>query len=160
MRLPIFARIRAFFARDQYSFWWNEFTDRDKELSRLSTRQLAQELNKARTNKDGEEQIIIEHLLSQRLAQMQSNASWGSGVLGFIGAIIGAALSVSMSSAFQERHEQIKCVCECANYGTVQKPIQRPVQVELPKIPSGNITDIPGKKHEQAEGQPKRNGNP
>ena len=97
MRHSLLVRIKAFFARDKYSFWWNELTDRDKKLAALSTRGLAGKLQDASTLRDAEEVIVIEHMLSQRLAEIQTKAAWGASILGFVGAILGASLSVALT---------------------------------------------------------------
>ena len=148
MRHTLLLRIKAFFARDKYSFWWNELTDRDKELASLSTRELAGELQNARTNRDAEEEILIEHILSQRLAEIQSKATWGAAVLGFVGAILGAALSVALTKIFDDKNE---CISGNTNNHSSQQVISRQIQIDPAKSPSGNVIDIPSKNHEQGK---------
>jgi hypothetical protein len=148
MRHSLWVRTKAFFARDKYSFWWSEFTARDKELASLSTRELAGELLIARTRRDAEEKILIEHMLSQRLAEIQSKATWGAAVLGFIGAILGASLSVAITKILDDNNE---CVGSNANYHSSPQVISRPIQIDPAKTPSRNVIDIPSKNQEQGK---------
>ena len=145
MRHSLLIRIKAFFERDKYSFWWNELTDRDKYLASLSTRELAGELRDARTQRNSEEEIVIEHMLGQRLSEIQTKATWGAAILGFIGALIGAALSVGLTNTFDENNE---CVDASANNHTAQQIISTQVQINSAKTPSGASIDIPRKNHE------------
>ncbi|MDO9365662.1 MAG: hypothetical protein Q7T58_04850 [Methylotenera sp.] len=93
--IPLYVHIKGLFARDKQAFWFNHFTDEEKELRRMDAWQLAKVIHEADVHKNNsEKRIVAEHLLNVRLAQIQSKASWGSGVLGFVGAIIGAVLSV------------------------------------------------------------------
>lgn len=102
MRIPLSVRMQAFFARDKDAFWWSHFTDEEKELRRMDVWQLAGVLEEAAVRPGMEKKrIVAEHMLSVRLAQIQAKASWGSGILGFGGAIVGAALSVALASAWQ-----------------------------------------------------------
>jgi len=100
-KIPISVRIRALFARDKEAFWWNHFTDEEKKLREMDVWELAQVINEARVHNlasEAEKLIVAEHMLNVRLAKIQATASWGSGLLGFIGAILGAALSVSLTT--------------------------------------------------------------
>lgn len=146
MRHSLLVRIKAFLARDKYSFWWNELTDRDKELAVLSTRDLAGVLRDARTRRDAEEEIVIEHMLSQRLAEIQSKATWGASVLGFIGAILGASLSVAMTEILDDQNE---CVGTNSNHHPSHQVISRSIQIDPAESPAGNVIDVPRKNNVQ-----------
>ncbi|HCJ50848.1 MAG TPA: hypothetical protein DHV67_03185 [Gallionella sp.] len=148
MRHSLLVRIKAFFARDKYSFWWNELTDRDKKLAALSTRGLAGKLQDASTLRDAEEVIVIEHMLSQRLAEIQTKAAWGASILGFVWAILGASLSVALTEMLNDKNE---CITASTNNHSGQQVKSRPIQVDAAKPPSGSAVDIPIKNHEQGK---------
>ena len=97
MRIPLSVRLKAIFARDKNEFWHGHFTAEERELRALDVWQLASVINEATVRHKTERRIVAEHMLSARLAQIQSRASWGSGVLGFAGAIIRAALTDAMT---------------------------------------------------------------
>lgn len=97
MRIPLSVRLKAIFARDKNEFWWNHFTDEERELREVNVSQLASVINEATVRHNTERRIDAKYMLSARLAQIQSRASWGSGVLGFTGAIIRAALTDAMT---------------------------------------------------------------
>ena len=95
MHIPLSTRIRAMFARDEEAFWWSHFTDDEKKLARMDVWQLAGVIEEAKV-RTGQERlrIVAEHMLAVRLAKIQASASWGSGILGFVGALIGAVHSI------------------------------------------------------------------
>lgn len=102
--IPLSVRIRALFSRDKEAFWWNHFTDEEMKLRRMDVWGLAKIINEARVRNlagEAEKLIVAEHMLNVRLARIQATASWGSGVLGFAGATIGAALSIALTMALQ-----------------------------------------------------------
>lgn len=112
--IPLSVRIKALFARDKGAFWWNHFTDEEKKLRRMDVWELAKVINEARVRNlagEAEKLIVAEQMLNVRLAKIQATASWGSGVLGFVGAIIGAAISVALTMAFQSSKE-VPCAPE------------------------------------------------
>lgn len=103
MKIPLTVRIQAFFARDEYAFWWSHFTDEEKKLARMDMWELAGVIEEANVRGMEKKRIVAEHMLGVRLAQIQAKASWGSGLLGFVGAIVGAGLSVALASAWQQQ---------------------------------------------------------
>lgn len=105
-KTPLLVRIRAFFARDKEAFWWDHYTDEEMKLRRMDVWELAAVINEARVRNlagEAERLIVAEHMLNVRLAKIQASASWGSGVLGFAGAILGAAVSVTLTMLLSER---------------------------------------------------------
>ena len=71
MRIPLSVKIRSFFARDKDEFWWNHFTDEEKELRRMDVWQLAKVINEGRVRNlagEAEKIIVAEHMLSERLS--------------------------------------------------------------------------------------------
>jgi hypothetical protein len=155
---PLSVRIRAFFARDKEAFWWNEATNEEKKLRRMDVWQLAKVINEVRVRNlagEAEKLIVAEHLLNVRLAQIQAKASWGSGVLGFVGAIIGAALSVSLALALQSPKD-VPCTPEGANEKqAVTAPVQKlrePIAQPLKDVPGNPVFEV----HPSAQGAVKR----
>lgn len=112
-RIPLSARFRALFARDEHAFWWEHFSDEERELREMDARQLAAALHEAQVRHNNERRILVEHMLSARLAQLQSRASWGSGVLGFGGAVLGAAMTVGLTAALSPSPEPTKVSVRC-----------------------------------------------
>ena len=79
--------------------------------------QLAKVINEARVRNlagEAEKLIVAEHMLNVRLAKIQATASWGSGVLGFVGAIIGAAISITLTMLIQNPKD-VPCAPERAS---------------------------------------------
>lgn len=98
----LLTHLRSLFARDKEAFWWKYFTDEELELQRMDVWQLAAVIEEAKVRPGMEKRrIVAEHMLSQRIALIQAKASWGSGVLGFIGAVVGAALSVALAAVLK-----------------------------------------------------------
>lgn len=115
MTESLFTRIRAFFARDEFAFWWREFTDEEKKLRRMDAWELAKVINKAKVhNNNAEKRIVAEHMLSERLARIQARPTYIAIIAGLIGVVGGAFLT----SALQPAHEPSKCICECQRTGT------------------------------------------
>jgi hypothetical protein len=144
--IPLSVRIRSFFARDKRAFWWDHFTDEEKQLRRMDAWQLATVIHEESIRQTApEKRIVAEHMLNVRLAQIQATASWGSGVLCFVGAIIGAAMSVALTSVLQSPKE-VKCNPERTSEkqavsALVQKqpePIARPPE----NLPSTQIIKV------------------
>ena len=138
MRTPLSIRIRSFFARDKDVFWWDHYTNEEKQLRRMDVWQLAKVINEARIRNlagEAEKLIVAEHMLNVRLAKIQATASWGSGVLGFIGAIIGAALSVTLTMAIQNPKD-VPCTPERASEKQAVTAETKPSNVP----PSPNLT--------------------
>ena len=146
--IPLSVRIRAFFSRDKQAFWWNHFTDEEKQLRRMDVWQLAKVINEARVRNlagESEKLIVAEHMLNVRLAQIQAKASWGSGVLGFVGAIIGAALSVSLTIALQNPKEIPRSIERTSEKQAVAAPVQekwKPIAQPLENMPSNPVVDV------------------
>lgn len=146
MRIPLSVRIKAFFVRDKDAYWWNHFTDEEKALRRMDAWQLAKVIHEESVHQSTpEKRIVAEHLLNMRLAKMQATASWGSGVLGFVGAIIGAALSVALTMALQSPKE-VPCAPErTSEKQAVAAPVQKqrePIAQPLKNVPSNPVVKV------------------
>ncbi|ESS72512.1 hypothetical protein MGMO_54c00010 [Methyloglobulus morosus KoM1] len=151
MSIPLSVRIRSFFARNKYAFWWDHFTDEEKQLRRMDVWELAKVINEARVRNlagEAEKLIVAEHMLNVRLAQIQAKASWGSGVLGFVGAIIGSALSVALTIALQSPQspkEAPSAPERASEKHVVAPPVQsagKPVPQSLKNEPSNKIVEV------------------
>jgi len=87
-------RLKALFARDGYGYWFEHFTDEEKELRRMDSWQLARVIHEETVcPQNPEKQIVAEHMLQVRVAKIQNRATYVSVVVGFIGILVGAALS-------------------------------------------------------------------
>ena len=99
-RFPWRVRLKALFSKDSYEVYFAHLTDREREIREMDIWELAGVIQEARVRPNMEkDRIVAEHLLSARIAQIQSKASWGAGILGFLGAIIGAALAFAFTHA-------------------------------------------------------------
>jgi len=95
MRITFFDRIRALFARDEYGYWFNHFTDEEKELRRMDSWELAKIIHEAIVhNSNHEKRIVAEHMLQVRLVKMQNRAVYVSIIFGLIGVVLGSVLTV------------------------------------------------------------------
>ncbi|MGR6106262.1 MAG: hypothetical protein ACU4EQ_12855 [Candidatus Nitrosoglobus sp.] len=108
MHIPFLARLISFFTRDKYDFWWKYFSDEEKKLKRMDAWQLIEIIQNARQETE-QKCIVAEHMLSIRLARIQSKASWDSGFLGFLGAIISASLSITIANTFYSSNNEGSC---------------------------------------------------
>jgi hypothetical protein len=140
MRIPLSVKIRSFFARDKDEFWWNHFTDEEKELRRMDVWQLAKVINEGRVRNlagEAEKIIVAEHMLSERLARIQARPGHIAIYTGLVGIVGGAFLSASLQS-----NNNIECVCESKKGSSVQQEVEKSIQTK-PAITT--ITDIPDK---------------
>lgn len=93
MRITLVDRIKALFARDEYSYWFKLITDEEKELRRMDSWELAKVIHeKTVSSKNSEKRIVAEHMLQVRLAKIQNRATYVSIVFGLIGVVLGAIL--------------------------------------------------------------------
>jgi len=131
MRVRLTDRVKAFLSSDEESFWFNHFTDEEKALRRMDVWEIASVINKSRANNlasDAEKLIVAEYMLNKRLTQIQAKASWGAGILGFSGAIIGVSLSIMLSQTISNE-------AQCAYEKTSPKQaITRPEKKALKEI--------------------------
>jgi hypothetical protein len=140
MRTTLIDRLRGLFARDKDAYWWNHWTDEEKQLRRMDVWQLAKVINEARVRNlagEAEKLIVAEHMLSERLARIQARPGYMATVAGLIGIVGGAFLT----SALQKPETPLKCACECQNgYASKQNgaaPTQVPVSpVAKPRVPA------------------------
>jgi hypothetical protein len=133
MKFSPWFQIRYFFAKDKYLFVWNEITDEAKELQELSTWQLAELINECeRSSNDATRRTYAEHLLAHRLSQHQAKASWGAGLFGFFGAILGAIISITLAPSIHG-NGQIQYVQPCPQTTTEKQNINHKEQAEKQK---------------------------
>lgn len=158
MHIPLSVRIRGFFARDKDAFWWNHFTDEEKKLRRMDVWELAKVINDARVRNlagEAEKLIVAEYMLNMRLAKIQATASWGSGVLGFVGAIIGSALSVALMLALQNPKETPSSPERAGEKQSVAAPVQKqrePIAQPLKNMPSNPVVEVTPSEHAAING--------
>ena len=97
MKFPLSLRIRALFAKDANEVYFAYLNDEERELREKDVWELARLIQEADVRGNmAVKKIVAEHLLSARVAQIQSKASWGAGLLGFLGAVLGAAISFAI----------------------------------------------------------------
>ena len=123
------------------------FSDEEKELRRMDVWQLAA-LIKEPNVRPGIEQkrIVAEHMLNVRLAKIQSKASWGPGVLGFVGAIVGAALSVSLTNVLQTPCQVPHAIQQTIKKQTIAAPVkelQKPLVQPQPQALTHHSSSTP-----------------
>jgi hypothetical protein len=95
MHITFFDRIKALFARDEYSYWFKHITDEEKELRRMDSWELAKVIHEANVqDKNHQKRIVAEHMLQVRLVRMQNRAIYVSIIFGLIGVVLGAVLTV------------------------------------------------------------------
>lgn len=135
MRTTLIDRVKGFFARDKNAYWWDHWTDEEKQLRRMDVWQLAKVINEARVRNlagEAEKLIVAEHMLSERLARIQARPGYIATVAGLAGVVGGAFLT----SALQKHETPPKCVCECPIQQNVAAPIQAPISpVVKPAVP-------------------------
>lgn len=133
MRTTLIDRLKGFFARDKNAYWWDHWTDEEKQLRRMDVWQLANVINEARVRNlagEAEKLIVAEHMLSERLARIQARPGYIATVAGLAGVVGGAFLT----SALQKPEAPPKCVCECPVQQTVAAPTQVPAA--KPAVPA------------------------
>lgn len=127
MRITLATRIRSLFARDKYSFWWNEITDEEKELARMDVWELAavvQQTNQQR-------RVVAEHMLNARLANIQASASKWAGWVSAFGAVLASVASFYLGQLSASKPPEVACTC---NYRNEQQPVEKPVQPPKPFV--------------------------
>ena len=150
MTIPLLTRIKGFISRDKYSFWFNHFTDEEKKLALMDAWQLASIIKDAGVRRDMEQKrIIAEHMLNVRLAKIQATASWGAGILAFVGAIIGASMSVALTSIAHD-NQRSNYEIHIPEKNNNEKHISEPVEdngkkkINPPKaVPSNQVIKVP-----------------
>lgn len=98
MHITFADRLKAILARDKYGFWFKLATDEEKKLRRMDSWELVKIIHEASVCKrQTETGIVAGHILKVRIARIQSRATYVSIAVGFIGVLVGAALSVLLS---------------------------------------------------------------
>ena len=90
MRTKLIDRLKGFFARNKYAYWWCHWTDEEKQLRRMDVWQLAKVINEARIRNlagEAEKLIVAEHMLSERLARIQARPGYIATVAGLVGVV-------------------------------------------------------------------------
>lgn len=132
MRIPLSIRIKALFASDKNAFWWNHFTDEEKELRSMDAWQLAKVIHEADIRKNNaEKRIVAEHLLNVRLANIQASASKWAGWLSAFGAVLASVASFYLGQLSASKPAEVTCTC---NYRNEQQPVEKPVQPPKPSV--------------------------
>ena len=127
MQIPFSVRLRSLFARNKEQFWWNHFTDEERELREMDVMQLAAALNEALVRRNDQRRIVIEHMLGARLARLQAKAAWGAGALGFAGAVLGAGITAAVAAALTPIQEpKIEVTCTCPEAQSPRAPLPAP----------------------------------
>jgi hypothetical protein len=94
MRITWTDRIKARFARDEHGYWFALLSDEERELRRMDSWELAKVLHEESIRPTSpERRIVAEHLLQVRIAKIQTRAIYVGVVFGFIGVLVGAALT-------------------------------------------------------------------
>ncbi|PAU89772.1 hypothetical protein CK507_02565 [Pseudomonas sp. WN033] len=97
MRITWADRIKALFARDEYSYWFALITDEEKELRRMDSWELAKVIHEESVHQTNpERRIVAEHMLQIRVAKIQSRATYVSVVVGFLGVLAGVVLTTAI----------------------------------------------------------------
>lgn len=101
MKLQLATRVKAFISSNPFGVWFDELTDEEKGLKGKTVWELAMIIEDADAGVEAKRnKIVAEHMLNSRLARIQANAAWGSGVLGFLGGIVGGLLSAWVTGGF------------------------------------------------------------
>lgn len=147
MTITLLDRIKSFFARDKNAFWWNHFSDEEKQLRRMSVWQLARVIhNEGPQGSSPEQRIVAEHMLSVRLTNLQTRATHIATISAFIGAI-GAVFLQSLQPPRE-------CECKAHAHGEKQQGVAEPKQKLVPPIIP---LPVPNSNQEQGAKQPKAN---
>jgi hypothetical protein len=96
---PFFQIIRK---KDQFEYFFNEFSDEEKKLIKLTAPELAKEYDIAKNKKDNGRCLLIEHYLSLRLFKLQSRSTLTAAIIASISAIAGGLLTY-LIGAFCQR---------------------------------------------------------
>lgn len=125
MRTTLIDRLKGFFAWDKNAYWWDHWTDEEKQLRRMDVWQLAKIINEARVRNlagEAEKLIVAEHMLSERLARIQARPGYIATVAGLAGVVGGAFLT----SALQKPETPPLCICDC--------PVQKNMATPMPSV--------------------------
>lgn len=95
LKITVWEKFRALFAKNKKGYWFDLYTDEEKELKRMDVWQLAQVIrDESISTGNKERKLVADHMLKVRLARIQSSATYISAVFGLIGVIIGAVITV------------------------------------------------------------------
>lgn len=95
MRITLTDRIRALFSKDEFDYWFKQFTDDEKEILRMDSWELAKVIVEENNhNGNSQKRIIAEHMLQVRLIKLQNRATYISMFVGFAGIALGSFLTI------------------------------------------------------------------
>ena len=100
MKFTVWERVQGFVSRNPEEYWFNKFTDEERRLKKMDVWQLAEVIrDESISSGRAERKVVAEYMLQQRLAKIQSNATFlgalTSAIFGLGGVIIGALLTTS-----------------------------------------------------------------
>ncbi len=98
LKITMWERFRGFVSRNPEEYWFNHFTDEEKKLRKMDVWELAKVIcDGSISSQRDERKIVAEYMLQQRLAKIQSNATYvsalTSAIFGVVGVIVGALLN-------------------------------------------------------------------
>lgn len=141
MRTKLIDRLKGFFARNKYAYWWCHWTDEEKQLRRMDVWQLAKVINEARVRNlagEAEKLIVAEHMLSERLARIQARPGYIATVAGLIGVVGGAFLT-----SFLQKPETLpQFACDCPVQQNTVSQISPVSSVVKPAVPEVGATQV------------------
>lgn len=95
MRITLTDRFRALFAKDEFDYWFKQFTDEEKDILRMDSWELAKIIVEENNhNGNSQKRIIAEHVLQVRLIKLQNRATYISMIVGLLGIALGSFLTI------------------------------------------------------------------
>lgn len=94
-------------------------TPYEKEIAKKTVGELADLLHEATVKNNFQKRTVVEHTLNLKLSKVQSNATWWAAGIGFVGALLGAAIG----GVFGGSTEKNEHVCNCSCEQQVQRPV-------------------------------------
>lgn len=112
MKVLFIDKVRSLFVLNKKKFWWKFFDDYELMLARMRLGELAQELEAAKMQNDTKKQVMIEYVISQRIAKVQIIASLWSGWIGLLGAVLATFIGyyLGQSSEAAGLNSRVECV--------------------------------------------------
>lgn len=131
MNVPISVRIRSFFTRNKHNFWFDHFTNDEKQLRRMDAWQLATVIHEENICQTApERRTVAEHMLNVRLVKIQNRATYFSIFFGILGVIIG----VFLTTALQKPESHNKLSCECIHNTAIRQSKSGGTPINVPFI--------------------------
>lgn len=111
--------------------FFEQYTDYERSLSKMTLSELASELDRTQKSNEASNTIIVEHILASRLVRIQSNASWWSGWLNILGAMLAVLLSFYLGKLSANNPNKVEWTC---HYQPEQGPEEKPTQAIMPNV--------------------------